>query len=119
MKKIITSIGHAAHGIAIVWKSQRNFKIHSVFVICLVGALLVFNVTYIETALIVLAMAIVLTAEMINTAIEETWDELEPQHHPVVLRVKDTMAGAVLLSAIGAGVVGILVFAHHFFPFSL
>jgi diacylglycerol kinase (ATP) len=55
------------------------------------------------------------TAEALNTAIELVIDLVSPDVHPLAGRAKDVAAGAVLISACGAVVVGILVFAPHLF----
>jgi diacylglycerol kinase (ATP) len=52
--------------------------------------------------------------EIINTAIENTWDHLEPNHHPVVKTVKDMMSGAVLLVSCFSAIVWILIIVNNF-----
>jgi diacylglycerol kinase (ATP) len=62
---------------------------------------------------LVLAIMAVWTAEALNTALEFLADAATPQMHPLVKKAKDVAAGAVLLSAIGAAIVGVLVFWPH------
>ena len=63
-----------------------------------------------EWALLVLASALVLSAEAMNTAVEKLADRVSPERHPLVRDAKDVAAAAVLISAIGAAVLGALVF---------
>jgi diacylglycerol kinase len=63
----------------------------------------------VEWALVVLAIALVLTAEALNTAVERLADAIMPHHHPLVGTAKDLGAGAVLLAATAAAVIGVLV----------
>ena len=109
MKKIKSSFENALNGIAQVMKSERNFKIHCLCMIFVVLIGLLLSWSWIKWSLAILAIMAVLGAEMINTAIEYTWDHLEPNHHPVVGTIKDVMAGAVLIVSIGAAIIGILL----------
>lgn len=60
------------------------------------------------------AIVLVLSAEAFNTALEQLADALHPEHNPGVGRAKDAAAAAVLITALGAAVIGILVFMPHF-----
>lgn len=64
-----------------------------------------------EWALVALASALVLSAEAMNTAVEKLADRVSPEKHPLVRDAKDAAAAAVLIAAIGAAVLGVLVFA--------
>jgi undecaprenol kinase len=110
MKKIKQSMGNALRGMRHAFRSERNFRIHCAvaILVALGGAWLEWD--YAKWAIAVLAIAAVLSAEMTNTAIEYTWNHLEPNHHPVIAAIKDVMAGAVLVMAIGAAIVGALLF---------
>ena len=68
-----------------------------------------------EWCLIALAAAAVWTAEALNTALEFLADAAVAEFHPIVGRAKDVAAGGVLLSALGAAIVGVLVFGPHLF----
>ena len=71
------------------------------------------NFSSIEFAILIIVMSIVFVAEMVNSAIEYTWDKLEPNHHPVVGIIKDTMAGSVLIASLSAVVVGAIIIFRH------
>ena len=73
-----------------------------------VGAFL--RITAIEWCLLTLAMASVWITETLNTAIEFLTDLVSPEFHPIAGQVKDLAAAAVLISAMGAAIVGVIVF---------
>jgi diacylglycerol kinase len=106
----IASFAHAFRGVATLLATQPNARIHAVATaaaLALAGAL---RVAAGEWLALVLAIALVWTAEALNTAIEALGDVASPQPHPLVRRAKDVAAAAVLLAAAGAVGVGVLVF---------
>lgn len=115
LTKLIRSFGYAFKGIKQIYKEEQNFRVHTFVSVLVIVGLIAFSFTYIESAVILLCIGFVLVTEMVNTVIENTWDHLEPNHHPVVKSVKDMMAAAVLISAATAIIVGVLVVTHHFF----
>lgn len=104
---------YAFRGIVWVASTQRNMKIH----LAAAGAVLVaavwFGLSTAETALLVLAVALVMVAETINTALEKVVDMVTERYHPLARIAKDAAAGAVLLAAFFAAVVGGLVFLPY------
>lgn len=114
MRKTIRSFSHALRGLTYVWKEERNFKFHTLAAAVVLACIFVFDFTLTEGCFIVLAIMLVLASEILNTVVEDTLDEIHPQHHGVVGKLKDMMAAIVLVNAIGAGIIGILVFAKHF-----
>ena len=78
-----------------------------------VGAGLFFQLSRGEWCWIVLAIAIVWTAEALNTAFEFLADAATPNFHPVVRDAKDVAAGAVLVTAIAAAIIGLIIFWPH------
>lgn len=72
--------------------------------------LLFFGLTGTQWALVILAMTAVWTAEAFNTGCELLADAISPEFHPLVGKAKDVAAGAVLIAAVGAVVIGVLVF---------
>ena len=105
----VRSFGHALRGIAGMLASQHNAWIHGVatLAVCALGAAL--GVSLLGWCALILAMVVVWTAEALNTAFELLCDVASPEFHPLVERAKDVAAGAVLITAIGAAVVGLLV----------
>jgi diacylglycerol kinase (ATP) len=105
----ITAFGHAFRGWWYVLKTQHNAWIHLVFasVVILVG--LWVGLKPFDWAVIVLTIAMVFTAEFINTAIEAVVDLASPVHHPLAKVGKDVGAGAVLVAALAGIVIGLLI----------
>jgi diacylglycerol kinase (ATP) len=79
-------------------------------------AALFLKVTPIEFALLALSILFVLFAEMLNTAVEAVVDLASPDFHPLAKIAKDTAAGAVLIAACGAGIMGYLILAKYILP---
>lgn len=95
------------------FRSQRTMRIHALLACGVMLALVWLNLPVAETALLVLAMAAVLSAELFNTAIEAIVDLAMGDHHHHVIagRAKDLSAAAVLVTAAGAAIVGLVVLA--------
>ncbi|MEI6042173.1 MAG: diacylglycerol kinase family protein [bacterium] len=107
------SFGYAFKGIKHVFKNERNFRLHILSSVMVLFLAFYFKCDLIEFALLIISMTMVFVAEIINSTIEYTWNKLEPNHHPVVAVIKDSMAGAVLISAISALMIGIIVILRH------
>jgi diacylglycerol kinase (ATP) len=90
--------------------SQHNAWIHAVATVAACGLGLLLGLSKLEWCAIALAIAGVWTAEAINTALEFLCDVASPELHPQVEKAKDVAAGAVLIAAAGALVIGLLVF---------
>lgn len=107
------SFHYAAAGILTMLRSQHNAWLHALSTIVVTAAGLAFHLSRFEWCWIILAMMAVWTAEALNTAFEFLADVASPEFHPMVKCSKDVSAGAVLLSAIGAAVIGIIIFGPH------
>jgi undecaprenol kinase len=115
IKRFINSFKYAYWGLKKVFTEEQNFQIHILSAtVVLIFSIFVFNFSYIELAITLICIALVLTVEIINTAIENTWDHLEPNHHPVVKSVKDMMAGTVMLVSIFSTVIWLIIIIHRF-----
>mgnify|MGYP003662945881 FL=1 len=104
----------ALQGISELVKSQHNTWVHAVATVGVTAAGLVFGVTAIEWCVLVLVITAVWVVEAINTAFEFLCDAVSPEFHPLVKKSKDIAAGAVLLSATGAAIIGLMVFLPYF-----
>jgi diacylglycerol kinase len=104
------SVRHALHGVAYVLRSQHNAWIHAVATILVGTAGFFFQLTAVEWCVIVIAASSVWTAEALNTALELLADAAIEDLHPLVGHAKDVAAGAVLVTAVGAAIVGIIIF---------
>lgn len=113
----IKSFVYAFKGILTMLKSQHNAWIHGLatIVVCAAGAF--FGITKSEWCWIVLAIVVVWTAEALNTAFEFLIDVASPDYHPLVEKAKDVAAGAVLISAVGAAVIGLIIMGPYLLKF--
>jgi len=109
MRRFIRSFRHACLGIVYTVRKERNMRFHlwAAAAVMLIAALL--RLQPLEWAMLIGACALVLTAELINTAIEKAVDLAMPQFHPLARIAKDAAAGAVLAAAICAALIGLLV----------
>jgi diacylglycerol kinase (ATP) len=100
-------------GVLVMLKSQHNAWIHGLatIVVCILG--LYFRLTKSEWCWIILAVVVVWTAEALNTALEFLTDAATPDYHPLVQKAKDVAAGAVLISAVGAAVIGLVIMGPY------
>lgn len=105
----IAAFGHAFRGWGYVLQTQQNAWIHSLVATAVILVGLWVGLKLIDWAVIVLTIAMVFTAEFINTAIEAVVDLASPVHHPLAKVGKDVGAGAVLVSALAGVVVGLLI----------
>ena len=108
-----SSFSYAFAGLWWTVKTQRNMRIHLAAAVAVFTLGAVLHLTAVEFAVLALTCTVVLAAEMINTVVETTVDLASPASHPLAKVAKDVAAGAVLLTAIGAIVVGLLVFVPH------
>ena len=93
--------------------SQPNARIHLVAAILVMALGWKLTITRAEWLAVTLAMALVITAEALNTAIEYAVDLVSPQWQPLARDIKDVAAAAVLVSSLGATAVGLLVFIPY------
>jgi len=112
-KALTKSFKYAINGIFIALRICRNLKIHYLFSVLAIAAGFYFELDRIEFSLVLLAITLVITLEMMNTAIERVVDLLTEKYHMLALIAKDVAAGAVLLASIIAFVVGALIFGPH------
>lgn len=111
-KKFWHSFRFAAQGIASAFKTELNMKVHTGLTVIVLAAAAFFKLPPSSWMLLLVAITLVLTTELLNTAIEATVDLVSPEIHPLAKTAKDTAAGAVLLTAVFAVIVGIYVFYH-------
>lgn len=109
------SFTHAGRGVWVFLKSTHNAWIHIALLIIAVILGFYFQITILEWMMLVIVSGFVLVCEAINTAIEIDIDLTSPEYHPYAKDTKDVAAGAVLLSATTALIVGIVIFGKYLF----
>jgi diacylglycerol kinase len=117
MSRLIRSFSHAFKGILFALRNEKNFQIEITGAVLAVILMLFFPLTGLERALIILSIALVLTLELTNTALERVMDILKPRIHPYARVIKDVMAGAVLFVSLAAVAIGIAIFLPYLAEF--
>ncbi len=106
---LLASFGYAAQGLCEVIRTQRNFRLHLVMTVLTASLASWLHLPFQEWAILILVIGFVLEAEIFNTAAELLVDLASPQYHPLAKQVKDMAAGAVLLAAFFAVLIGLLL----------
>jgi diacylglycerol kinase (ATP) len=114
--RFIDAANCAIEGIVQAARSQRHMRFHFAAALAVLFATALLGIPAMEFAVLALAISLVLCAELMNTAIEAVVDLVSPDFHPLARTAKDAAAGAVLVAACGAAVMGYLVLARHIFP---
>ena len=114
MRHLARSFYHAVRGIGYTLRYEKNFQVESAAAGAVIFLMFLLPLTASERAILILAIALVLCLELVNTALERIMDILKPRVHPYARVVKDVMAGAVLLAATLAVVVGLAIFSPYF-----
>lgn len=111
IKSLVNSFGYAFQGICSSFRTERNMKIH-VFIMILVVLLGIFlHISVTEWIVCVILFALVIGAELFNTAIEAVVDMISLEKSSQAKLAKDVSAGAVLVFAIASIIVGLIIFA--------
>jgi diacylglycerol kinase (ATP) len=110
MKKFIRGFGYAFKGIWHSTVTQLNFKVHLAAAVVAVYAGYALHISNSEWLWITLCIGLVLAAELFNTAIEFLTDLVSPEYNKKAGLVKDMSAGAVLVTAICALIIGLIIF---------
>lgn len=109
-RKRLLSFKFAFNGIRLLIKNEHNAWIHSFATVCVLTAGFVLGLNKMEWVAIVFAIGSVFAAEAVNSSIEALADLVSPGYNEAIKRTKDLAAGAVLILAIAAAVVGCLIF---------
>ena len=110
LKRKLDSVGYALRGIWIAFAEESNFKIQLVFSVVALILGRYFNISFTEWLFVICACGLVLTAELLNTALEELCDMLKASHDPHVAKIKDLAAGAVLVASFTALLIGLVIY---------
>lgn len=111
MRSLLRSFSFALRGIQSTMNSERNFRIHLTAMVYVLVFSAFYELTATQYALLLLVFGVMLSAEMMNTAIEELVNREFEGYHPAAKKAKDIAAGAVLVCAMAAVGIGILFFA--------
>ena len=109
-KKHGIGLNYAFNGLKEAFIRERNFRIHLIIAFFVILFSLYVNLSPIEWMFIIIAIQIVLIAELLNSLIERVIDYLKPEYHIQAKIIKDIAAGVVLIAAITSVVVGLIIF---------
>lgn len=118
LKRLIRGFKYALLGLGHILRTEQNARIHLVVAIIVLILGLLLGVSPAELAAIFFAIIIVFVAEVLNTAIEKMLDLIEPEFNGKIAIIKDMSAGAVLVAATGAAIIGIVIFWPYIIPFT-
>jgi len=111
--RFFSSFDNAVRGVIFLLKTEQNARVHAVITILVGIAAYLLEVSRVDAAILFMAVILVFAIEIINTAIEKVFDVCHPENHILIRAAKDAMAGAVLIAAIIASVVGFLIFMPY------
>lgn len=113
LKNFFRSFGYAWNGIRVSLLGQRNLKVQGVIAIIAAGAGFYFQINAMEWCLLLFSIALVISLEMLNSAIENLVDLVTLERKPLAGKIKDVAAGAVLLASVIALIIGVIVFRKY------
>lgn len=109
-RSLAESLQLAARGIVHGLRTQRNLRIHLAVAVLVLLFALSFELTRAELAVLLLAVGLVISMELLNTAVESVVDLATREYHPLAATAKNVAAGAVLVAAVVAAAVGYVLF---------
>ena len=110
LQRCLKSFKYAFNGFQLLIREEPNAKVHFFITVCVLAAGFVFRISNGEWMAVILCIGLVITLELLNSAIENIADFVSPEKHEAIKRIKDLAAGAVLVGAITSVVVGMIVF---------
>lgn len=109
-RSLAESFRYAFAGFAYAWRTERNLRVHVLVAVVVIATLPLFRLRPVEAAALVLAVGLVLAAELFNTAVEVVVDHLVGrEHHGAAKVAKDVAAAGVLIAVLAAVAVGGLI----------
>ena len=103
------AFGYALAGLSAAWRTQRNVRIHAAIALAVLAGGALLRLPAWAWAVVALAIALVLAAELANTAVEALVDLISPGEHPLAERAKDVAAASVLVASLGAAAAAVAV----------
>ena len=107
---MLKSFKYAFEGIFSAIKKERNMKIHIAMMLAVIVAGIIFSISKIEWICCLFCFGLVISLEMVNTAIEVLADLVDEKYNEKIKLIKDVAAGAVLVSAIISAIIGLMIF---------
>lgn len=114
-KNWFESLNYAIEGVIYAFKTQRHIRYHYIIAAGALFLSLFLELPVIEFVLFTMAVIVLLFAEMMNTAVEETVNLIEDKHHMIAKNAKDVAAGAVLIASIGVAIMAYMIFTKYIY----
>jgi diacylglycerol kinase len=118
MQRLLASFRDAGRGLVYVFKNEQNFRIQMVVGLVVFVVILYLPLRTWEAIVLILLVIMVLTMELLNTALEHFTDLFKPRVHPSVGVIKDIMAASVLMTSLGALIIGLIIIGSHLLQLS-
>ena len=115
MKKFIKRYYYAFQEIISKLKQEKNMKVHIIIMIIVIICGIIFKISKIEWIICIILFALVISLELVNTSIEKTVDLITQEKNEIAKIAKDVAAGAVLVAAIAAAIIGLMIFVPKIF----
>ncbi|MBH5318127.1 diacylglycerol kinase family protein [Paenibacillus sp. GSMTC-2017] len=109
MLRFVRSAWLALSGIVFAIRTERHMQFHCVAAVIVISLGTLVSLNIVEWAIICFAITLVISAELVNTAIEQAVNLASPERHPIAKIAKDVAAGAVLAAVFGSIIVGLLI----------
>ncbi len=116
MNTFFKSFVYAFNGLKLSVR-QRNMRVHLLCALFAIVTAFILKISLTEWCIILICIGVVLSLEIINTAIEALVDLMEPNQNPLAGKVKDLAAGAVLIFSIVSAIIGIMIFGRYILDF--
>lgn len=113
---VASAFRYAFNGCVNFFSSERNGRIQLIVAVCVIICSFIARLSTMEWCIILLCIGLVISLEMINSAIEKVCDFIQPDYHHLIKTIKDIAAAAVLWISILSVIAGLLIFIPKFFP---
>lgn len=115
LRNRIKSFEYAFAGLKAALKTEVHLKLFTIIAICVIVLGIIANITLMEWMFVLSAIVLVISLELVNSAIEKLCNLVDPQKNNSIKYIKDVMAASVFLASIYAAIVGTMIAWHYFF----
>lgn len=115
-RAFLRSLRYAAKGLRYIYQHEQNFRVQLLVAAAVLILMAIVRVTALQAIALSTAIMAVLVLEILNTTVEKFVDIVKPRMHYLVEVIKDLMAAAVVITSIGALIIGLIIFLPYFFP---
>ncbi len=110
LKRLFNSFEYAWRGLRYAWATEQSFKMQIIIALIVIILALYFRIPAIKALILGLTILMVLSFELVNTMAERIIDLVEPRWQDRIRDIKDVLAGAVLIVALGSVIIGLIIF---------